>query len=771
MECPTHDICILLPFFMISPFFATNLTNMPKFSKLLSTICLRPVIDSETEVVRKFEGCCQVSCSCNRTPIVWDVKAGTGPYAFCDNLLTAEYLVNIASLRKYLLAHRSQLGGLIINTLPVIPACQIPTEVAKVMQNSVLSPTLTNYTNLINALSKLKITPRKNPITLAMLVQEFKEKDPKSLASLEEVCKIIKIMMDYNVTKKSNSTSIESISPMGRLRAKDGVLRGNILVKRTTDSCRAVSIPTERTSPYVTVFPGKFADMLMKMNVNIYNLNELRQFASCGHVKWYAKMQEDSTKKPKFKPFVAERHQLEVGDIVFRTIMPGDYVYLGRYPTLNSNSIQVMSVQIGPNDQDGIRYGSTSTKAFAGDFDGDESNGFLPSGIDTRVEALFHRAYPNILMGDGHMKFALYFHECTSWYIMSKNWDRELTPRHYGCILRDVSKIWPEFPEILGATRRALSEHSGALRMPENSPPTIRLIFSALLPRGFNYEHGSCKIEDGLLVKGLLTSGIVGGGREGILARLHYAIGPKRTLLFIDAANQISHSNIEFVHSSIRYRDLGGIITDEFRDTVRQTLDRITEIDQQIDKVGQLRETLELENKIEEATRKAGTLATKLMKVDNALTDMIRSGGRGNEQNQRHMTLSVLQLYTMSGQRPHLETMPPYVGLKSAVTRGFIGSSYVGGLSPSEVFACQTVARESVAISKLSVAANGEEHRHGNATIGKMIVDKDGAVFDGISVVSQLEINPNCIVQTRTGPSVVNVRQELALLRARRARS
>lgn len=94
-------------------------------------------------------------------------------------------------------------------------------------------------------------------------------------------------------------------------------------------------------------------------------------------------------KNGKFIPIVLPKKKkikLEIGYIVERQLMDGDWVLLNRQPSLRPESLRAKKVKILPGKT--FRFNLASTEAFNADFDGDEMNIWLPQSYESLAELI-----------------------------------------------------------------------------------------------------------------------------------------------------------------------------------------------------------------------------------------------------------------------------------------------------------------------------------------------------------------------------------------------
>jgi len=100
---------------------------------------------------------------------------------------------------------------------------------------------------------------------------------------------------------------------------------------------------------------------------------------------------------------------LRVGDIVARTVLPGDYVLFGRQPSLHRQSLS--GLRVVPLDQHAISFNPAICVPFNADFDGDQMNIYVPGSEEAMNEIrdklqmrdnLIHHRMGKMVIGTDH---------------------------------------------------------------------------------------------------------------------------------------------------------------------------------------------------------------------------------------------------------------------------------------------------------------------------------------------------------------------------------
>tara|TARA_B100002052_G_scaffold299162_1_gene335823 strand:- start:14428 stop:19446 length:5019 start_codon:yes stop_codon:yes gene_type:complete len=129
-----------------------------------------------------------------------------------------------------------------------------------------------------------------------------------------------------------------------------------------------------------------------------YLANEMKNF------EWEANMQRRAEMYGK-----GGMSELKVGDIVARTVLPGDYVIFGRQPSLHRQSLN--GLRVVPLNQHAISFNPAICVPFNADFDGDQMNIYVPGSEEAMNEIrdkmqlkdnMLHHRMGKLVIGTDH---------------------------------------------------------------------------------------------------------------------------------------------------------------------------------------------------------------------------------------------------------------------------------------------------------------------------------------------------------------------------------
>ncbi len=179
-----------------------------------------------------------------------------------------------------------------------------------------------------------------------------------------------------------------------RLIGKQGRIRLTLLGKRVDFTGRTVITAGADLNVDEVGIPITIAKKLTyPVIINKYNLDEMKQFVMrteypIAVTLWkYSTLKYGKTILPKHLEYGRENVELNIGDIIERNLMDGDYILFNRQPTLHPQSMMTHKIKI-INDPllMTARLPVAVTTPYNADFDGDEMNIHIPQSIETTIE-------------------------------------------------------------------------------------------------------------------------------------------------------------------------------------------------------------------------------------------------------------------------------------------------------------------------------------------------------------------------------------------------
>jgi DNA-directed RNA polymerase subunit A' len=547
-----------------------------------------------------------------------------------------------------------------------------------------------------------------------------------------------------------------------RLKGKEGRFRGNLSGKRVDFSARTVASPDPCISINEIGVPEYIARTLsIPIRVTVHNVEMLRDFARRGPDVHPGANSIISPDGKRYDLRYADREELakmlEPGFVLERHLVNGDVVLFNRQPSLHRMSIMGHEVRIMSGRT--FRLNLCVCPPYNADFDGDEMNMHVPQSDEAQAEAR----------------------------ILMRVQEQILSPRFGGPIIGGIQD------HITGAyllTRRntvltrqqvqqllAVAGMSADLPKPAKKEDGIeywtgKQVFSMFLPKGLNLTYKAkicencthCKeedcdidahvvIRDGQLLQGVMDARSYKAlDRCEVLDRIVKDYGTTAAREFLDHVTRLA------IASAVMFGFTTGIDDEDIPPEARERIDEV--LDGARDKVNKLieiynqgemeplpgrslRETLEMRimEVLAESRDKAGEIAEKYLGLDNHAVIMARIGARGSMLNLTQMAACVGQ-QSVRGERLSRgyrgRTLPHYkTGDLGAEARGFVGSSYKGGLKPLEFYFHAMGGREGLVDTAVRTAQSGYMQRRLINALQDLRVEYDSTVRDDRGAIVQ----------------------------------
>lgn len=427
---------------------------------------------------------------------------------------------------------------------------------------------------------------------------------------------------------------------------------------------------------------------------------------------------------------VTKQLTLTPGDKVERYLKDGDPVYLNRQPTLHRNGMLGMRAVIKPGRT--LRFNLAINKGLNADFDGDEGNIFCCESQGAHAELL------NIVNVKDHMLSAQ-------------------TNKPEQCLVQDsllaaylmTCKPQPmDRDDFMYCLARTNKSH---LFKPAKSYDA-RDLFTYILPADFNAVYPKMKIVRGKVVEGYFDKTSLGTTTNSIIRLLHIDHGKEVAAEFIDNIQFLAHAWLEGHPFSIGIDDC--LITEQ------KKVEEIKEIVQKyFIEASVASRTVSSANvreaKISMALNKAKDLGLKIAKdalsSDNKIKDTVISGSKGDFFNIAQTT-GLLGQQNLHNARPaptltnRKRTMIHYPHViidndQKYESRGFVQSSFIGGLNPKEMWFHAMTGREGMINTAMETARSGYIQRSFIKIAEDLKVAYDGTVRDAKGGLHQFSYN------------------------------
>lgn len=581
-------------------------------------------------------------------------------------------------------------------------------------------------------------------------------------------------------------------SIIDRLKAKEGRVRGNLMGKRVDFSARSVITPDPRLKLNQLGVPYDICmNLTFPEKVNKFNKDKLTELVRNGYYKYPgAKSIKRAANGKMISLSVVDTSTLELaeGDIVNRHLIKGDIVLFNRQPSLHKMSM--MQHEVVPLPYKTFRLNVSVTRPYNADFDGDEMNMHVPQSEQSRIELRELACVQSQIISPATHKpiISIVQDSLVGAYLFSR-YDNYLTRNEIMDIMVDIptfNGILPP-PEIKAGT----PEHLLPEYFPKYKYDTTvdlwngRQIFSMIIPpvnlirknNSYNTDESYqniVEITNGHVKSGVFDKNILGQSEQSLIHIIFNEFGQDRAQQFLDdmqniVTNWVLKSGfsvgigdlvpdkasyekmqeiintkkrnvieiIEHVHKGILENNGGKTVADEFEQQVLKTLNG--------------------------ATTDTGKIALKHLDNSNRMLNMVNSGSKGSDINIGQMIACVGQQAVDGRRIPYGftdRTLPHFHKYDDgASARGFVESSFMKGLTPTEFFFHAMGGREGLIDTAVKTSTSGYIQRklikaledaristdytvrNANGTIVQFLYGEDG--FDGAKIEKQRLVSIN----------------------------
>ena len=541
-----------------------------------------------------------------------------------------------------------------------------------------------------------------------------------------------------------------------RLKAKEGRVRGNLMGKRVDYSARSVITPDPNITINQLGVPFQIAmNLTFPESVTKYNIHKMYKYVKNGPDKHpgansIKRVNENTTISLSYVEL--DKIKLNIGDIINRHLIDDDVVLFNRQPSLHKMSMMAHTVKVMPYST--FRLNVSVTSPYNADFDGDEMNMHAPQSIQSRYEI---------------QKLA-----CVSSQIISPRENKPVISIVQDSLLgaNRITRDCVKFSEkILMDLLMWNKDFDGILPKPlndnlDNPKWSGHQLISMILPeitlnmgnKSFDEENENydsqnfIKIKNGIMSQGKIDKDILTKSSRGIIQILFNDYGQKESTDFLDNIQYIITNYLVRTGFSCGISDL--IATQYTKDKMKKEMENeIDEVkvkmqhvhlnifDNQSSKTNTELFEEEVNNILNRASRKAGTICEKSLSKDNRIVNMVKAGSKGS-------TLNITQMVACLGQQnidgkriPYGfvdRTLPHYTKYNDgAESRGFVESSFIKGLKPQEFFFHAMGGREGLIDTAVKTSETGYIQRKLIKAMEDLSVKYDGTVRNAANTIVQ----------------------------------
>ena len=486
-----------------------------------------------------------------------------------------------------------------------------------------------------------------------------------------------------------------------RLNGKTGRVRGNLMGKRVDFSARSVITPDPNISIRELGIPLKIAKNITKPAVvNAKNKDFLLALVKNGPDNHPgAKMLEKKNGDSITLRYVdRDSVVLEDGDIVHRHMMDGDAILFNRQPTLHRMSMMCHIARIMPQ-ADTFRMNVADTKPYNADFDGDEMNLHMPQDIESETELKNLAAVPYQIISPANNNsiVGIYQDSLLGAYRLTRE-NISFNPRQTMNLLMAFDR-----PDLNTLFKNPKKPNSSFNVLSQIVPPlTMRYNIKPLDDdEDKSKSNKVLEIKNGTFVRGQLSKSTLGGATKGLLQRVCNDYGNMASAAFVDDLQNIV---TEYMKTSSYSVGISDLITEkttydtivnkivEVKDAV-QSIVQDTHLGSFVNETGRPNQE-EFESRVSSSLDDIKGSASKIGKEnlspDNRFAIMVNAGSKGSDINISQMIVCLGQ-QTVEGKRiPYGfddRTLPHFTKYDDGSTaRGFVENSFIGGLTPEELF-------------------------------------------------------------------------------------
>lgn len=485
-----------------------------------------------------------------------------------------------------------------------------------------------------------------------------------------------------------------------RLNGKSGRMRANLMAKRVDFSARSVITADPNISIRELGIPLKIAKNITKpVVVNNANRAFLMKLVLNGpDVHPGAKILERKNGDSITLRYMDRKSiVLENGDIVHRHMINGDFILFNRQPTLHKMSMMSHVARI-MKQGDTFRMNVADTKPYNADFDGDEMNLHQPQDAEAESELINLAAVPYQIVSPANNSPIIGIYQDSM--LGCNRFTREginFTPRH-------AMNLLMMFQRVNEFTLLEKGDSISSFDLLSQIMPPLSLYYKTKLfldSDAMDTSNRVLEIKNGQYLRGHMEKSVLGGGSKGLLHRICNDFGNFAASDFIDDLQNIITEYMSSSAYSVGISDLISnektnqsivkIITDKKND-VKNLIDQ-TQIGIFENKTGKTNEEefeTQVNNILNKASSEAGKAGLSSLNKNNRFVIMVTAGSKGSELNISQM-ISCLGQQNVDGKRiPYgfdHRTLPHFTKYDDTPNaRGFVESSYINGLNPTELF-------------------------------------------------------------------------------------
>jgi len=640
---------------------------------------------------------------------------------------------------------------MIIINFPIPPVVIRPTAKVDFMSAATMEDSLTlKIADIINANKRLRQQKEKDTITdLGSIYNQ----DLFTLLQFNVINFYNNEIINLPRTEfKTGNTNTKCITT--RIQGKSGRVRCNLMGKRVDFSARAVIT----SDPYVDIdelgVPLVIAtELTIPEEVtpnNIKYLNDLikngrDKYPGANYVfKYTYRDDKEYVQKIDLK-YRKKSIKLNVGDIVERHIINGDYVLFNRQPTLHKPSMMGHRIQVINNPKlNTFRMNVSVCKPYNADFDGDEMNIHLAQSIQTtnEIKRISNVKYQIIGVKNSHPIIGC---------------EQDTLAGAYTLTNTDIKIIGYDVANLLANTTSDTKREIDMKKI-----YTGHEIFSFIIPKGINHIKKNndkilLEIIDGKLIQGSLDASALSSAKHSIIHFIWDKFGPDKTRRFIDDSQRLILHYLLYEGQSCGFQDT--YIDDNIKlqikhlvaNSILENKYNITQLENSTVILSLNEIENELTKKLNMVQSEIGQILMGYLKNNNFFYTAAKSGAKGGLTYIAQM-LGALGQINLEGSRfkKKVENRSLIYYHKNDDTpeaRGFVSNSYLSGLNLTEFYYNVAAGREGGIDTAIKTATSGYITRQLTKGLEDLIIKYDATNRNSKNLVIQLVYGENGINQ------------------------
>lgn len=640
---------------------------------------------------------------------------------------------------------------LIISRFPVPPVIIRPTSKIDFLASSTMEDSLTlKISDIVTANQRLR----------AQLDKETIENDIQNYSNTAHA------LLQYQVATFFDNESIslprsefktgnptKSISD--RVKGKAGRVRSNLMGKRVDFSGRSVITP----DPYINIdqlgVPKKIAmELTIPEEVTPYNIKYLTGLVKNGRdiypgANFVLRVNYRDGKSEVQKIDLKYRKKairLNIGDIVERHAINGDYVLFNRQPTLHKPSMMAHQIHVlDRDDANTFRVNVSACKPYGADFDGDEMNIHLAQSIQARNELKRIANVKHQIIGvkDSNPIIGCQQDALSGAFLLTQ---------------KDVKIKGSDAANILSNTSSETK-----YEIDKDKEYTGQEVFTHIIPSGINTLKKNDKgevtfqIKDGNLLTGILDKSSLSTAKNSIIHFVWDKYGPNKTRRFIDDVQKLVLNFLLQKGMSISYKD--AFLESKFEEQIKKVLDNavlenkymLTQYENEEDQISPAIIEGSLYSQMNAIGSDVGATLKKNLNTNNYFWALVTSGAKGSETNLQQM-MGCIGQQAIEGKRINKKVEGRSLVFfhkddDTPEARGFTRSSLLDGLKGYEAFIFTAAGREGLIDTAIKTAQTGYIQRKLIKGLEDLSIKYDGTNRNSRGIIIQYVYGENGINQ------------------------